>query len=58
MGVKEQDWRLQGQEKYLQGTTLKFGTWVSNNPENDHYHWVCVECFNDFSKQFNWVVIK
>jgi hypothetical protein len=86
MNVAKQDWRLQGQEKYLLGVTLKFGIWLSNNPKNDHdhcefcsakfasstvqetlhegystidhYHWVCVECFNDFSKQFNWVVIK
>jgi len=85
MNEKEQDWRLQGQEKYLQGVTLKFGTWLSNNPANDHdhcefcsakftsstpdtlhegyssidhYRWVCLVCFNDFSKQFNWVVLK
>lgn len=85
MSEKEQDLRLQGQEKYLLGVSLKFGIWSSNNPENDHdhwefcwakftssipetlhegystsdhYHWVCVECFNDFSKQFKWGVIK
>jgi len=86
MSEKELDWRLQGQEKYLLGATLKFDIWASNNPNNDHdhcefcsakfasstfqetlhegystldhYHWVCVGCFNDFSKRFNWVVVK
>lgn len=36
MSEKEQDWRLQGQERYLLGATLKFGTWLSNNSTNDH----------------------
>jgi hypothetical protein len=77
------DWRLQGQEKFLQGVTLtrkryrKYRDdwdhdhcefcWAkfSENPEDlhvgyvssDNYHWVCEQCYNDFSQVFNWIVV-
>jgi hypothetical protein len=36
--VAADDWRLQGQERYLLGATLKRMVWSSGNPENDHDH--------------------
>ena len=74
------DWRLQGQEKYLKGITLTLKPYSkyrdgwdhdhcefcqakfmeSNSIESlhegyaskDNYHWICLQCFNDFKKMF------
>jgi hypothetical protein len=44
----EADWRLQGQEKYLQGVTLAFRTYrrYLHNPSWDHDH--CEFCWAKF----------
>ena len=41
------DWRIQGQEKYLQNARLIRHAWKSNNPSNDHDH--CDFCWAKFS---------
>ncbi len=40
------DWRLHGQEKYLKGVRLKWGTWRKPKPSWDHDH--CVFCWIRF----------
>jgi hypothetical protein len=81
---KRDDWRRQGQEKYLKDLKLLFRKY---NPyrigwEHDHcefcgvkfsqseadcnqgyssidgYHWICVECYNDFKDEFNWSIVS
>jgi hypothetical protein len=77
------DWRLQRQEKFLNGVSLikkryrKYREgwdhdhcefcWAkfSEGPEDinfgyattDDYHWICEQCFSDFSEMFQWSVI-
>ena len=72
------DWRINGQEKYLSGKHVSLKKWVSNNSNWDHdhcefcmikisssvedvneayvtddnKHWICKQCFNDFSYLF------
>ena len=36
--VSDDDWRLQGQESFLQGASLKLMPWRSKNPTWDHDH--------------------
>jgi hypothetical protein len=36
--VGNQDWRLQGQERYLHGATLRRSTYAPARPSNDHDH--------------------
>ena len=38
MTIGNDDWRLQGQEKYMHGEILHFCTWSSENPNWDHDH--------------------
>ena len=80
------DWRLMGQEKYLQGVTVKkvqpkkyvvgknshlfhthcefcMETITGDSSEEcfatlDNRHWICKDCFQDFSNQFNWNVVE
>jgi hypothetical protein len=80
------DWRLNGQERYLDGAVLVRRAYRRNpgNPTWDHdhcafcqakfmvedipdvlhegyttaddYHWICDDCFADFTDRFHWVV--
>ena len=43
--VREDDWRLQGQERYLQGATLRWKSWWTADPAWDHDH--CEFCWHD-----------
>jgi len=78
------DWRRQGQEKYLNNIKLiakdyhhfrdecehdhcEFcGAKFSNQKEDlnmgysteDGYYWICIDCFNDFSIEFNWEIVS
>ena len=82
MTVSDDDWRLQGQERYLRGVTLHRRAYRRPRPGWDHdrcefcgakfagsgdpaglregyttadeYHWVCPQCFGDFSERFGW----
>ena len=36
--VSSNDWRLQGQESYLAGATMKRMAWAPRHPDNDHDH--------------------
>jgi hypothetical protein len=40
------DWRLQGQEKYLKGVMLSLIAYSPSNPNNDHDH--CEFCGEKF----------
>ena len=40
------DWRLMGQERYLQGATLRWATWWPYQEGWDHDH--CAFCFVHF----------
>ncbi|MBR2404702.1 MAG: hypothetical protein IKA95_03495 [Clostridia bacterium] len=37
-------------ERIDSSTTMAYST-------EDHYHWICEDCFNDFKKMFEWVVV-
>ena len=41
------DWRLQGQEKYLQGATLRWRLYAPGGQQSDHDH--CEFCWAKFS---------
>lgn len=41
-----EDWRLQGQERYLQGATLRRKAWLGSNESWDHDH--CAFCGSKF----------
>lgn len=43
MNELPEDWRLQGQEKFLKGASLTLRTWSSPNPRWDHDH--CAFCW-------------
>jgi hypothetical protein len=43
---KQNDWRLQGQEKYLQGATLSWKRYVKPSAAWDHDH--CEFCWEKF----------
>jgi hypothetical protein len=43
---QEEDWRLQGQERYLQGVTLYRRQWIQPRPEWHHDH--CAFCWAKF----------
>ncbi|MGN6400204.1 MAG: hypothetical protein ACTHMD_07120 [Flavisolibacter sp.] len=45
--VNLNDWRLQGQEKYLKGETLFYKNYVERTTKTDHDH--CEFCFAKFS---------
>ena len=45
--VEGDDWRLQGQERYLQGVTLRCMTWRPSHSGNDHDH--CEFCARKFA---------
>ncbi len=83
---KEEDWRLQGQEKYLKSAKFQYIEYIKSkdnwdhdhcsfcyakfmekgNPDSlhegytteDHYHWVCTKCFEDFKDLFAWKLIS
>ncbi|RLD63845.1 MAG: hypothetical protein DRI84_09220 [Bacteroidetes bacterium] len=83
-GLSKDDWRRQGQEKYLNNIILIAQNYHSfrDKLEHDHcefcgkkfsnqkddlkmgystvdgYHWICIDCFNDFSIEFNWEIIS
>lgn len=40
------DWRIQGQGKYLAGKEFIFREWATKNPEWEHDH--CEFCWNKF----------
>jgi len=44
--MNNQDWRLQGQEKYMLGLSLTKKSYAPSNPENDHDH--CEFCSKKF----------
>lgn len=48
MSVTPDDWRLQGQERFLKGASLKLTLWSTPNPEWDHDH--CEFCWIKFGK--------
>lgn len=62
-GNSGEDWRLQGQERYLQGATLHRRKWVEARPGWDHDH--CEFCGDKFpldhaegyttNDQYRWV---
>jgi|SRR6516165_2749618 hypothetical protein len=39
MPISDDDWRLQGQEQYLQGAVLQRASWKRPRPDWDHDHW-------------------
>jgi hypothetical protein len=45
--ISPNDWRLQGQEKYLIGITLYFRPWATLDPSWDHDH--CEFCWVRFT---------
>lgn len=45
--VDKNDWRLQGQEKYLSGERLCFKQYVERSSDTDHDH--CEFCWAKFS---------
>jgi hypothetical protein len=45
----DDDWRLQGQERYLAGASLKLMPWASPNPGWDHDH--CEFCWAKLAGQ-------
>jgi hypothetical protein len=45
--MTENDWRLQGQERYLTGITLIRRTWHQSRPHWDHDH--CEFCWAKFA---------
>ena len=45
--IEKDDWRLNGQEKYLQCKTLYFRKWVAPQKDWDHDH--CAFCWEKFS---------
>ena len=47
MNDKKNDWRLQGQEKYLFGKSLLFTNYSDRKTTTDHDH--CEFCSNKFS---------
>jgi hypothetical protein len=40
------DWRLQGQERYLRGRKLRWTLWSPYRPGSDHDH--CEFCWSEF----------
>jgi hypothetical protein len=83
--IQPDDWRLQGQDKYLFQAELKFQKYSDRKTNTDHdhcefcmnkfsdslpgcftdgyttiddYHWVCINCFQDFNEVFRWVIIN
>ena len=44
--VEDSDWRLQGQERYLQSAVLLHRKWHTKNPKWDHDH--CEFCWAKF----------
>lgn len=46
--MAEDDWRLQGQERYLKGATLCRRRWHAPRPSWDHDH--CEFCWAKFTK--------
>ena len=47
VAVAEDDWRLQGQERYLTGRTLRWAVWWSYQEGWDHDH--CEFCWAEIS---------
>ena len=45
--MADNDWRLQGQERYLSGETLHWRTWHETRPGWDHDH--CEFCWAKFT---------
>lgn len=80
--MKEKDWRITNQKKYL--TNVKLINVDTSKIKCDHEHcvfcwdkflknenikmnvyattnlkyWICEKCFNDFRKEFDWIVVK
>ena len=46
--IKENDWRLRGQKKYLCGITLQWKKYTQYRPGWDHDH--CAFCWSEFSE--------
>lgn len=42
----DNDWRLQGQERYLQGVTIKWKRYRAQSPKSEHEH--CAFCSAKF----------
>jgi hypothetical protein len=47
MPVLENDWRIQGQERYLRGAVLRRTRWARPRPSWDHDH--CAFCWARFA---------
>lgn len=84
ISLPNEDWRRQGQEKYLKGKRLRYSRYTPYREGWDHdhcefcwkkistmcsdlnegyctedgYHWICRDCFEDFNKEFEWVVVS
>ena len=66
MSIEDNDWRLQGQERYLVGmhfTKKKFPLQTGGKDaitdgfeSTDRKRWVCEKCFNDFKGMFGFVL--
>ncbi len=49
MAASHDDWRLQGQKRYLQGAVMHKDRWVSRHPDWDHDH--CEFCWAKFMER-------
>lgn len=49
MTAQGDDYRIHGQEKYLQGATLRWSDWTLKDPDWDHDH--CEFCWAKFTDQ-------
>lgn len=47
--MTEDDWRLSGQERYLEGRRMKWRTWSAPRPDWDHDH--CAFCWAEFAAE-------
>lgn len=82
--LNSDDWRKQGQDRYLKGVNIVFRDYYPYRQDWDHdhcefcgakfskhkgdlnkgfstmdsYHWICLQCYNDFKDEFKWVVEK
>jgi hypothetical protein len=49
MPASDGDWRLQGQERYLQDAVLHWAKWTRPRPDSDHDH--CEFCWAKFMEE-------
>jgi len=51
VAIEDDDWRLQGQERYLLGRTVRWAIWASDRENWDHDH--CDFCMAKIWDRFN-----